>query len=357
MAIERFYETMDARLGLLLDRAASGDTPTAVLVISDHGFKIGAERPRHPALRGDVFAAEWHSDPGVILAWGAGVRRGARVEGATLYDITPTVLSFFGEPASEEMRGRVLEEIFEPSFLPPVARRVPAYARKRREPAPSLNGAPTTEGPGAEEQEILENLRALGYVGGASGEDASVRASSNLATFYLEEGQHARAIEIYERILEREPEDLIALYNLGWAYRGLGAHAKAAAAFERLLGARPDYIEARLVLSDCYASLGQVSRALETLRAAREEERELPGYQNHLGTVLATAGRPGEAIAAFERAIALRPDEASAYLNLARLLMAKGERAKAAEVLRRAREASPGDRRVAERLRDLGESG
>src|SRR4029079_14320725 len=76
-SVDAFYAAMDARLGRFMEAAGTGG---AVLVVSDHGFKTGNERPRHPALRSDVFAAEWHRDPGVILAWGAGVRRGVRLD-------------------------------------------------------------------------------------------------------------------------------------------------------------------------------------------------------------------------------------------------------------------------------------
>src|SRR5262249_39691655 len=58
--VERFYAAMDGRLGEFLREAGSEGT---VLVVSDHGFKLGDERPRHEALRSDVFAAEWHRDP------------------------------------------------------------------------------------------------------------------------------------------------------------------------------------------------------------------------------------------------------------------------------------------------------
>jgi tetratricopeptide (TPR) repeat protein len=347
-AVDRFYAAMDARLGEFLRAAGEDGT---VLVVSDHGFKIGDERPRHEALRSDVFAAEWHKDPGVILAWGKGVRRGVRIANADIYDIAPTVLAFFGAPAAETMRGRALTDLFEPGALPTAPPRVPSY-EKPGAGAPSAQGG--TEGgrsADAENAEILDNLRALGYVGGAA--DAEARSASNLATFYLEEKQYDRAIALYERAIAKDPKDLTALYNLGYAYKGRGANARAAESFERLLAARPDYIEARLVLSDVYVSLGRAGDALALLQARAADGRADPGWHNHLGTVLASLGRSEEAAAAFERSIALRPGEASPYLNLARVLLARGDRAGAAAVLARAQAAAPGDPRVAARLAEL----
>ena len=350
-AVEHFYAAMDARLGEFLRAAGSDGT---VLVVSDHGFKIGDERPRHEALRSDVFAAEWHRDPGVILAWGNGVRRGARIVNADIYDVAPTVLAFYGAPAAETMRGSALTDLFEPGFLPPAPPRVASYEKTGAgapDGAAAGKGAGAGKGADAENAEILDNLRALGYVGGAA--DAEARSSSNLATFYLEEKQYDRAIALYERALAKDPKDLTALYNLGYAYKGMGAHARAAESFERLLRARPDYMEARLVLSDVYVSLGRGKDALALLQAKAADGREDPGWHNHLGTVLASLGRTADAEAAFERAIALRPGEASPYLNLARVFAARGDRAGAAAVLARASAAAPGDPRVASRLREL----
>ncbi len=132
--VERFYAAMDAQVGRFMEAAGNRGT---LLVISDHGFKLGAERPRHPALRTDVFAAEWHRDPGILMAWGRGVRRGARIEEADIYDIAPTVLAYFGAPASETMRGRALTELFDAGFLPPSPRAFPPTSRASgRPPAP-----------------------------------------------------------------------------------------------------------------------------------------------------------------------------------------------------------------------------
>jgi predicted AlkP superfamily phosphohydrolase/phosphomutase/thioredoxin-like negative regulator of GroEL len=348
-AVELFYAAMDARLGRLLDAAARGPVPATVIIVSDHGFKIGSERPHHAALRTDVFAAEWHHDPGVILAWGAGIRKGARPEGADIYDVTPMMLAVFGLPASDQMRGNVPAGLFEPGWLPPAPPRVPAYEAQAAPAEAGGNARPSDE----ENAQLLENLKALGYIGGGAN-DPGERASANLATFYLEEKQYDRAIEIYRRILSKSPGDLIALYNIGYAFKELGSPAKGAESFERLLKERPDYLEARLILAECYLSLGRGPDALRLLLAGSAEGREDADWQNHLGTVLAVVGRPEDAAAAFERAIRLKPDEASAYLNLARLLTARGDRDGAVAALRRAGIAAPGDGRVEARLKDLG---
>lgn len=62
---------------------------------------------------------EWggmHRRDGILIAQGEPFRKGIRIKGAQLVDIAPTILRLLGQPAPEDMDGRVLEELFEPDF-------------------------------------------------------------------------------------------------------------------------------------------------------------------------------------------------------------------------------------------------
>jgi predicted AlkP superfamily phosphohydrolase/phosphomutase len=97
-----------------------------------------------------------HDEIGIFYAVGPGVRRGAAVEGARLVDVTPTVLYQFGLPLTEDMDGRVLEEIFTDEFR--AGRRV-----ERR--GTSVTGDASEEVFSTDEREELEGrLRDLGYI-------------------------------------------------------------------------------------------------------------------------------------------------------------------------------------------------
>jgi predicted AlkP superfamily phosphohydrolase/phosphomutase len=64
--------------------------------------------------------AEWggtHRRDGILIAHGKPFRKGIEVEGARLIDMAPTILHLMGQPAPDDMDGRVLEELFEPEFL------------------------------------------------------------------------------------------------------------------------------------------------------------------------------------------------------------------------------------------------
>jgi hypothetical protein len=142
--IARTYEYVDAELGALL---AALDPATVVLVVSDHGHHA-AHDPN------GVFSGE-HSDapPGILVAAGPGIRHG-EVHGASLVDLTPTVLALLGLPSAGDMPGAVPRELL--SGAAPTER-IATYRDLPREvaPAPAVNEI---------DPAVRERLRALGYL-------------------------------------------------------------------------------------------------------------------------------------------------------------------------------------------------
>lgn len=53
-----------------------------------------------------------HHPDGILIAAGAGIRRGHQLASASVLDITPTLLALLGLPVGRDMDGRVLEELF-----------------------------------------------------------------------------------------------------------------------------------------------------------------------------------------------------------------------------------------------------
>ena len=64
-------------------------------------------------------------DEGIVLIAGPGVEPGARIRGANLIDIAPTVLHLMGLPVARDMEGRVLTEAFRAEYLHMSARMKP----------------------------------------------------------------------------------------------------------------------------------------------------------------------------------------------------------------------------------------
>jgi hypothetical protein len=59
----------------------------------------------------------WHSEDGIILFTGPGVKAGETLKDASIFDLTPTVLYLMGYPAARDMDGDVLVAAFDKLFL------------------------------------------------------------------------------------------------------------------------------------------------------------------------------------------------------------------------------------------------
>ena len=98
-----------------------------------------------------------HHMEGVIGLRGPGVRRGARLEGASLLDPAPTILHYLGLPVPEYMDGRVLADAFTDEFN---AANPVVYSQVGPGDGTGSDSLYTD----AEEELVMQKLRDLGYV-------------------------------------------------------------------------------------------------------------------------------------------------------------------------------------------------
>jgi arylsulfatase A-like enzyme len=102
------------------------DDNTYVFIVSDHGIKPLREfEEMDPHAHMDhekttpVIAKHDFADgddvPGSFFAMGPGIKHGLRLMGfeASVYDIAPTILHIYGVEPPKQMRGHLLDEIFE----------------------------------------------------------------------------------------------------------------------------------------------------------------------------------------------------------------------------------------------------
>jgi len=85
---------------------------TTVVMCSDHGFHPDHLRPRAIPKEPAGPAVE-HREHGMFLIAGPGIRRDHLIHGATLLDVTPTVLAVFGLQIGEDTDGEPLTDCFE----------------------------------------------------------------------------------------------------------------------------------------------------------------------------------------------------------------------------------------------------
>jgi predicted AlkP superfamily phosphohydrolase/phosphomutase len=117
------YIAFDKVLGTILKHV---DENTYVFIVSDHGIKPLREfEEMDPHAHMDhekttpVIAKHDFADgddvPGSFFAMGPGIKHGLRLMGfeASVYDIAPTILHIYRVEPPKQMRGHVLDEIFE----------------------------------------------------------------------------------------------------------------------------------------------------------------------------------------------------------------------------------------------------
>jgi tetratricopeptide (TPR) repeat protein len=169
---------------------------------------------------------------------------------------------------------------------------------------------------------------------------------NSLGVCYGHLGQADKALEFFQRALAASPQDFMAHYNLGYALMGQGRLAEARQNLEQSLSLSPDHADTLFQLGRLAQDEGRLEVALDFLgRASRQQGCRRAVYR-HLGEALITAGRLGEAEDAFNQAVKVNPNDATALASLAGLYLERGaNREIALSLARRARELEPQDSR------------
>jgi hypothetical protein len=144
--LERYVSVLGRFLSQLEKDLQPGDL---LVVVSAHGLEpTPLWRRLVGVLSGTDVAAASHAaaPPGLLLAYGEGIRPGAVLAGASILDVAPTLLYLLGLPVARDMEGRVLTEMLDPGFARdhPVTF-IPSY--EGLAVAPAVPGAPAFELP------------------------------------------------------------------------------------------------------------------------------------------------------------------------------------------------------------------
>ena len=336
-----WYRYQDELLGRLLEKIDLDET--AVFILSDHGFKSG-ERRIHSTETVDVRRAHLdHEHDGIFAAAGPNIRRGgAEIPGASVLDLTPTLLYYLGFPVAEDMDGRVLERIFSNDFRQRNPIRTIATYEEPEAGAPEtrLAAGETDDLDPEEVAAAEEGLRALGYLGGsedgggdgggyatagddaaaamaaAAGTESSPEIHNNLGRVYLGDGELDQARAEFEKALAIAPENAEALLNLGAIHRVQGRVARAEHFVKRALNVDPNSIGALGQLAEIKRQQGDLDESIRLYREALQIDDSQPGIHLGLGDSLQRAGRFDEAEAAFRTVLGLNPDSYEAHYNL-----------------------------------------
>jgi Tfp pilus assembly protein PilF len=307
-AIEQAYIFQDEILGGIMSRL---DDRTVLMVISDHGFKSGAARLKNRPEIWAGNAALWHRPDGIVAFYGAGVKKGAAIDGASIRGVTPTVLALMGLPKADDMPGQPIASAFDESVTKTFSPEHVATLDRKRE----NNGANTASGAN---EATMKKLEALGYLA-ADNPDAL----HNLGQRYQQKGEYQKAIENYRKAIAMRPTFYNAYNNLATCYGELKMYPEAIDALEECIKLKPDDYFAMSNLAVVMMNTGKPDEALRFAKQAVDTE---PAYVNgHVtyGAMLAMSKRYDEAEKQFNEALRLDPNNVSARANLKRLQAAR----------------------------------
>lgn len=203
--VEGGYRFHDMMLGALLHLAGEDAT---VILVSDHGFHPDHLRPEHIPVEPAGPAIE-HRPYGIFVAKGPGIRKGEVVHGASVLDLTPTVLTCFGLPVGEDMDGKPLVTIFEET---PEIATVPNWDDIEG-PHPHGMHPPDAHLDSVQSAEAMKQLVELGYIEELNEDtNEAVRETVrelhyNLAQANMDGGRFKEAAELLEQIWNDWPHE------------------------------------------------------------------------------------------------------------------------------------------------------
>ncbi len=328
-AVEAFYIYQDELLGQLLAKISPRST---IVVLSDHGFMSGSERPTDGPADIEGKPGKWHRLYGIVMVAGEGIAPG-RFDTATLYDITPTVLSLAGLPLAEDMRGKPL--LRRSGRAGTVTARVPTYEQTRAA-ASAAEGAAAE--PSAADEELLRNLASLGYISASevAPREASLRAPSagtvtshtNMAALLMQKGDLGGAESEVRQALALRPAWFPALMTLGQILVRQGRVDEALDATRRAVAGSDDAEQSAYVqLALLAARAGERPQAINFLHALEAKRPKADGIETALGVLAMDAGSPQEAEAHYRAALALDPTSTDAMGRLFTLYRGRGREA------------------------------
>jgi tetratricopeptide (TPR) repeat protein len=346
------YRFHDMMLQTLLDLAGPDAT---VLIVSDHGFHSDHLRPRGIPME-PAGPAVQHRQFGVVCMKGKNLKQDERIYGATLLDVTPTILTLFGLPVGEDMDGRVLVQAFEG---PPQITRIPSWEDEPGECG--MHPADLRMDPAAA-QAVLQQFVALGYIQPLSEDQAkavetAVREQQyNLARVYLDSRRYAEALKILEELVKKWPDEARFMQHLAQCHLALGQRAEAKDLLQKLMtlkpkapagagqaevgpgaeGGAPPPIEttvvpetttpedelkprpwADLLMGIIQFEEGNMDAALDCLLKAESADPRLPDLHLRIGETYLRQKRTDDAGRAFQRALEIDGDSPEAHLGLA----------------------------------------
>lgn len=311
--VSGFYRFHDMMLERYIKLAGEDAT---IIILSDHGFHSDHLRPKRLPTEPMAPALE-HRQYGMFCISGPNIQKDERIYGATLLDITPTILTLFGLPVGKDMDGKVLTHVFENSVIPSYVESWENIEGNAGNHPQELQQDPIAA------SEAMKQLIELGYIEAPSDDKAKTvervvnETQFNLARIYLFKEQPELAEPIFESLYQMN--NTIARYGLKYVecLLKLKKIDRCIPVIEQLKTLdkndlpQLDYLEAILLVSQ-----NKPRKAIPLFKKAMDTISHMPEIHVKVGEAFIKLREWDEAKNAFTKALAIDPENAGAHTGL-----------------------------------------
>ena len=345
--ISAAYQFHDMMLERLLELAGKD---CDVILISDHGFHSGKARitelpdiPAAPALE--------HRRFGIFAASGPSFKPSSEIYGASLLDITPTLLHHFDLPVGNDMEGQVLLEIFRSSKA---ISQIDSWELTAKQAKFQDEGS-------SSDAEVLQQLEALGYVSLPKAEkgeyvrrellynrsislleggryelvtkelspewekNSELRMGLVLAQALRYTGEHDRWAVVLEQLNERFPGNGAVMFQKGMLCLSNNAYDEALNWFVQLEQAGLNSAQLYTEIARVYLVKSSYSKAEEFFSKALQIDPENCPALTGNAQVLMELGKEEDALKLLEKTLSLQFFQPQAHFLLAQISFEKGQ--------------------------------
>lgn len=175
-------------------------------------------------------------------------------------------------------------------------------------------------------------------------------ALKELAIQASEIGEYEEAVGVWQKVIERQPNDAVAHMNLGFAFLMMRQHAKAVESSKKAMAIDPELREAALNYSAASMFAGDIRTAISTLEHLLERHADYPPAMGRLAAAYIVSGRKADGLRCLEKLNSRGFDCAGACEEQARAFLSESKHEAAALLLTAAIEKGIGNGRLSHLL-------
>jgi len=138
-------------------------------------------------------------------------------------------------------------------------------------------------------------------------------------------GNLSKAEQVYQQILQAEPNQPVALHYLGVIASQVGKNDVAVELIKQALAGKPEYAEARNNLGFALQEQGKIDDAIVSFNEAISIKPDYADAYNNLGNALHVQGKLDDAVYSYRKALEINPNYAKAHYNVGIVYSELGE--------------------------------